>query len=778
MKLEITNKGFSLSGGINLNNLSPSLTIGGRKYQPLGSTDPIGKIESGMEISYQFSCSIDLIFKIKSIEQGFRFDSFLLNRNQKDVLLNEVTLLEAEASFPDETMFLIQNNYLGKFISMTQEKKDVSQGEPNDVTNQGENESELFSVCYDRKNKQAFLAGFLTSERFRGKINYDNHAFKVYFDGGDTLIKPSSEPIVLEAFCVLSSGDPQELLNRYGDLSIKDNRVSMPEKRVVSWCSWYPFRLSVSAENIIENAKLAEKRLKKHGMSFLEADLGWEKNHLPGEFEENSRFSCGLAKVSEELNKMGFDFGVWKAPYTISEFDPLVKTYPEWLIQDKDGKPMKYWEWFWEPHGDVYILDLTHPGAQEHLRNKMTELYEKGVRYFKSDFINCVSDPKARIRYNPYIAAGGTLEMARIGQKIIKETMKDSLLLNCGGPEGPSVNSWPLLYTCNDTGNTGFINMKFQHENLVSLATHLFKNNRWGVVQSSCICVGLPGTREEAQIRATAAYMTGGQIDISDDLTTLPEDRWQILLASLPQPRQSAEVIDLFDPLVAKKADYVKMVTNQEGAVIESFSPIASTWKQAYKTDWDSWVCVALFSFGLDNLPDKQVESRFTVPYSRLGLKDDKEYVGFEFWSGQYLGPLPGGRFNENGYEHPGDYQELLLPSEKGTFTTAFFGPAVKLIRITEKKRHPFVVGTTFHQSGGTELSDMKWDGQSKLSFTINRPCGESGAIFIEPCGSDVMTVKADGRKIPHRCGSKGCIVIAYTCEQDSDSIEVEFKTL
>ncbi|NQT18640.1 MAG: hypothetical protein HQ592_02965, partial [Planctomycetes bacterium] len=125
--------------------------------------------------------------------------------------------------------------------------------------------------------------------------------------------------------------------------------------------------------------------------------------------------------------------------------------------------------------------------------------------------------------------------------------MPDALILNCGGPEMPGTGHWPLLYTCNDTGNTGFISHRSQQTNHQSVACHLFKNGRWGIIQPSCLCVGAPGTVEDARLRATIAFLAGGQIDISDTLTTLPEDRWAILTATLPPLGVSAKPVDLFE---------------------------------------------------------------------------------------------------------------------------------------------------------------------------------------------------------------------------------------
>ena len=413
--------------------------------------------------------------------------------------------------------------------------------------------------------------------------------------------------IPLEDFVLAVGADPWRLLEEYADSVSARHHPVFPDRPPVSWCSWYPYRLSVSEERILANARVAAGRLKPLGLTIMETDLGWETEYLPSSFQENAQFPRGLGWLARELGALGFDLGVWKAPYTVSEFDPVVKEHPEWLIQDSSGKPASYWTWFWRPHGDVYILDLTHPGARGHLKARMESLYERGVRYFKPDFIGCETNALAKRRHDPTMVAGGGTESSRAGGSIIKEALRGAPVLNCGGPELPGTGSFPLLYTCNDTGNTGYIAASFMQSNYHALAVHLFKNRRWGILQPSCLCVGLPGGLEEARLRATAAFMSGGQIDISDDLTSLPEDRWQVLEQTLPPTGVTARPIDLFDPLTEPRvADYEGSCKGEGGAPAGDAAggapeakelPAASVWHARYQTDWDAWDLVAIFSF-------------------------------------------------------------------------------------------------------------------------------------------------------------------------------------
>ncbi|HRS96491.1 MAG TPA: alpha-galactosidase, partial [Candidatus Latescibacteria bacterium] len=512
--------------GFTLRGLTPALRVDGVDFKPC-SARVVAHTDHSTAVDYRFREGLSLACHIEPWQgYGYRFHTVLHNNGGTATVLNNVVLLGTDGegfrvafgAADDPVRVMEQGNYWGKVRPLSAPKAvpaENAQGEPNEAPGTTHGSSDFVWVAYNQASRMAFLAGFLSSERWSGRISVETAPggevlhWGIGFDGADVRLKPHSET-PLEDLLFLVGADPWELLASYAGEVQTIHNPQFPAVPPVSWCSWYAYRLGVSEERILENARIAAQRLKPLGLGIMELDLGWEAGNLPSTFEENERFPHGLKWLSEEFAKLGFDMGVWKAPFTISEFDPMAKEHPEYLIQGEDGKPAPYWDWFWEPHGKVFILDLTHPGAQAWLREKMTSLAERGVKYLKSDFIGCVTGEAAKRRHNPDIAAGGGLEAARIGARIIRECLPDALQLNCGGPEMPGTGHWPLLYTVQDTGNTGFIGHSFQRDNYQAAAVHLFKNYRWGILQPSCLCVGAPGTLDDARLRATIAFLTGG----------------------------------------------------------------------------------------------------------------------------------------------------------------------------------------------------------------------------------------------------------------------------
>ena len=529
----------------------------------------------------------------------------------------------------------------------------------------------------------------------------------------------------------------------------------------------------------METARVAARRLKPLGLSIIEADLGWERDWLPNEFEENAQFAAGLKDLAAGLRELGFDLGAWKAPFMVSEFSSVYREHPEWLIPGEDGRPQSIWTWFWEPHGRVFVLDLSQAAARAWVADRIRELREKGVRYFKFDFIGCVSGPAALRRRDLRMATGmGTEAARRMAAEIRAAAGPGAWILNCGGPEMPGTGHWPILYVCQDTGNTGLIKPDFQAANHQAMALHLFKNRRWGWIQPSCLCVGLPGHLEEARLRATVAFLAGGQIDLSDTLTTLPEERWRILQATLPVAPASARPVDLFEPVeYADRYDYEGVCKGEaKGGGAAGESRPGSVWHLPVKTDWDEWHLAAFFAFETTPPNESPKVVRFGLPLARLGLESGSDWMAYEFWEGQALGALPGGRDNIKGYRHPGDFQDLLVGSDPGRLEICFSGYGCKLICLRRRRVHPWVMGTGFHQSCGLELERVAWRaGTGELTGRLNRPAGERGHLVLADAGWRPVEAQVNGRPVGVQPGAQGSWILPIQTELDITPWTVRF---
>jgi hypothetical protein len=540
-------------------------------------------------------------------------------------------------------------------------------------------------------------------------------------------------------------------------------------KPFANWCSWYPYRLRVSEDLIVETARQARARhLDTLGLRSLQADLGWEKDNIPTYFEENERFGRGLQWLANQLRSLGFDLGVWKGFTCVGENHSIARHHPDWLVRGPDGRPVDGGPWFWEPHDRMFTLDITHPDVQAWISEQVGSLWRRGVRYLKWDFGgNILAGGR---RHNPAIASSGAVEGMRVAATLVHRAMhvdKGGLVLNCTGCETGALGLFPLIYTNMDTGNSG---IGFHHLRTVytSLAAHMFKNHRWGLLQPSCLVVGPPGTLEEARLRATVTFLTSGHTDISDDLPRLPEDRWRVLLATLPPLPKPARAIDLFHPVRIGVESYVAQCKGESAAARESTEPQgACVWHARVEADWDQWDLVAFLNWfePEGEVSGHTVPMRFQVDLGALGLNPRGTYWGHEFWSGQFLGRIPCPARPAAAYRHPGDTVALVTESAPGILSVAFQGPAAKLLVIRRPRMHPWPVGTTFHQSGGLDLARVTWDAcRQILSGELHRPPGENGMIVLAgiPAAARVVAM-VDGRSVPVQRSANGSLALSVS---------------
>lgn len=581
--------------------------------------------------------------------------------------------------------------------------------------------------------------------------------FSISFDGGDFLLTPG-EDLRLGEFVIEAGEDPLELLEAHGRRIKRRNRFADPPGPLVNWCSWYPYRLGVSEANVLGTARAARTRnLDRLGLKYVQVDLGWERDNIPTFFEPNDRFARGLGWLSGELRKESFELGVWVGVLCVADTHPIAREHPEWLLRGADGQPFVNYHWFWEPFCPVYSLDVTHPGAQAWLRENFTALARQGVRYVKWDFAGIVAGEKTRRRYNPRMVTARAREGVRTAFQIAQSALDAEavrqdgpergkvLMMDCSGTDYAGAGILGLTYVNMDTGNSG-LGWKHLRTVYASYACHFFKHH-WALLQPSCLVVGLPGTLEEARVRATATFMGAGHVDIGDDLTTLPEDRWAVLLATLPPNDTPARPVDLFHPIRTGTLPYLTLIKSKEkkdpatAKLMALESPQerdpqgTDVWALPVKAEWDEWTLIAIFNWEMPPVePGSGVSlaRRYQVEFDRLGLAKRGKYWAYEFWSGQFLGVIPRAELDPEDYRHPGDFTHPIQQSGPGWLDLGFHGPAVKLLVLRRPRKHPWPVGTTFHQSGGRELADVYWNPKNHtLSGRLLRPKGEHGFIVI-----------------------------------------------
>ncbi len=180
---------------------------------------------------------------------------------------------------------------------------------------------------------------------------------------------------------VLLAPDPFTGLEEYAALCGRLHHVQL-KPILHGWCSWFYTRIQATEEEQLRNAAFIAQHLKPYGMQWVQIDDGYQRAF--GDWEANELYPHGMAWLATEIRRLGLQPGIWIAPYAVSEHASLVQTHPEWLAHDAEGNLQTTAS----TRGVRYILDITHPGARQWLRELIHTIVDVwGYDFIKIDFV-------------------------------------------------------------------------------------------------------------------------------------------------------------------------------------------------------------------------------------------------------------------------------------------------------------------------------------------------------------------------------------------------------
>jgi alpha-galactosidase len=412
-------------------------------------------------------------------------------------------------------------------------------------------------VIYNRESKQSLFVGALSADRFvtlmhlmyQGSGNDAKiRSYTVDSTGTTELQKenslredPSQDAIELslalndgqslasERVMIATGSDYHDQLLAYGDAirRLHDARVKTPN--LIGWWSWTSYYMAINQGAALANAQWLADNLKSLGYKFFFIDEGYQ--YARGEYATpNARlFPEGVRTVSDEVRRLGLTFGLWVAPFEVSDRAWIYENHKEWLVHTADGTPIPI---ALSAHGDaIYALDATNPGAQEYMRQTYTTLTrEWGVRFFKFDFMDTASIEG--YRYRPNTTA---LEAQRIGLEFLRKVVGDNVLIDKdGSPMLPPVGLVDMGRISADTSHS------FQNTKAVEpgIAARFYMNRNYFLDDPDAfnLCEEVPvanGARgqhdgeslPDAQAAIALAAVSGGMYEIGDDLSILGSEK-------------------------------------------------------------------------------------------------------------------------------------------------------------------------------------------------------------------------------------------------------------
>jgi len=424
-------------------------------------------------------------------------------------------------------------------------------------------------LIYNRESRQSLFLGALTSNRFLTIIHLQTQssapnalgiASYTVDSSGTTEIQatdpesglregppenlieltvplPAGESLTSERVMFAAGKDYYSQLDNYGAVIRELHHGRVSSDNMLGWWSWTAYYTKITEGTALTNAQWLAEHLKELGYDYFHFDLGY--GYSRGEYAtpNASQFPHGMEDLTRHISRLGLKIGVWTAPFEAGERSWIYEHHKDWLVHNAHGDPIPIAD-AEEVQGErLFVLDVTHPDAQQYLRQTYRTLVrEWGVHYIKLDFMD--NSAIEGYYHRPNTTA---LEAERIGLEVIRNAVGEDVLLDKDG--SPMLNPVGLVdegRISQDTGHT-FLRSK---EAGPGIAARYYMHRNFYVTDPDAFTVSqqlleerrieAPATLNEAEVSITLAAVSGGMFEIGDDLPTLGSDPERLALVRNP----------------------------------------------------------------------------------------------------------------------------------------------------------------------------------------------------------------------------------------------------
>ncbi len=237
-----------------------------------------------------------------------------------------------------------------------------------------------FNLIYSGNHYASCEVNSYGKTRFISGINPDGFSFLL--EAGDTFEAPEAVMTYSES----GYGGMSRNMHHFVKEHIVRGRWKHKERPILL-NSWEASYFNIDEKKLINLARAA----KNAGMELFVMDDGWfgkrddDKSSL-GDWTVNlSKLPHGLKWLSDQINGLGLDFGIWVEPEMISTNSDLYRNHPDWALQipgreQSEGRHERF-------------LDLTNPEVVDYMTRKMSNVFSSAnIAYVKWDMNRIMSD--------------------------------------------------------------------------------------------------------------------------------------------------------------------------------------------------------------------------------------------------------------------------------------------------------------------------------------------------------------------------------------------------
>ncbi len=321
---------------------------------------------------------------------------------------------------------------------------------------------------------------------------------------------------------------------------------------VLGWWSWTAFYSGITEGNSWTNAQWLAEHLKDRGFDYFHLDLGYA--YARGEYTTPNvaQFPNGLVPLTRNVARLGLKMGFWTAPFEVSDRSSVYQNHKAWLVHNAQGEPIQIGVGTEAGRETLFVLDTTNPEAQQYLRRTYETLVKEwGATYIKLDFMD--NTAIEGLYYRPQTTA---LEAQRIGLQIIREAVGKHVLLDKDG--SPMLNPVGLVDEGRLSQDTGHAFLRSK-EAAPGIAARYYMQHNFFLSDPDALTISrqmieerhiqAPLTLNEARVSVTLAAVSGGMLELGDDLPTLGQDPERLALVTNPDILQMIKLGNAALPL-------------------------------------------------------------------------------------------------------------------------------------------------------------------------------------------------------------------------------------
>ena len=321
---------------------------------------------------------------------------------------------------------------------------------------------------------------------------------------------------------------------------------------MLGWWSWTAFYSGITEGNSWTNAQWLAEHLKPLGFDYFHLDLGYA--YARGEYTtpNAAQFPNGLVPLTRNVTSLGLKMGFWTAPFEVSGRSWVFEHHKDWLVRNAQGEPIQIGVGDEAGRETLFVLDTTNPQAQQYLRATYhTLVKEWGAAYIKLDFMD--NTAIEGYYYRPQTTA---LEAQRIGLQIIREAVGEHVLLDKDG--SPMLNPVGLVDEGRLSQDTGHAFLRSK-EAAPGIAARYYMQHNFFLSDPDALTISrqmieerhiqAPLTLNEARVSVTLAAVSGGMLELGDDLPTLGQDPDRLALVTNPDLLQMIQLGNAALPL-------------------------------------------------------------------------------------------------------------------------------------------------------------------------------------------------------------------------------------